>query len=77
TSLISARSPRLTSILTSRFLMNLQQVNRGLTGSSRSITQVSEVVYQPRSSGNVNSFVGSMGAQLAFYRDQSEEDDTD
>ncbi|TBU28279.1 hypothetical protein BD311DRAFT_722757 [Dichomitus squalens] len=62
----------LTSILTSRFLVNLQQVKHRLAGSSRSLSQMSEPAFQPQASRNMNGFIGSLGAQLSFDEEESD-----
>ncbi|TBU57415.1 hypothetical protein BD310DRAFT_929337 [Dichomitus squalens] len=62
----------ITSILISRFLIDLQKVKRGLDGSSRSM---SELVFQSHASQDVDGFIGSLGAQLPFHDDQLNEDE--
>ncbi|TBU57472.1 hypothetical protein BD310DRAFT_949343 [Dichomitus squalens] len=57
----------LTSILTSRFLIDLQNAQRKLAGSSRSVS-LGEVAFQPQISGNTSHFIGSLGAQLSFHQ---------
>ncbi|TBU40811.1 hypothetical protein BD309DRAFT_992824 [Dichomitus squalens] len=53
----------LTSIVISRFLINLQKVKRRLHGSSRSM---SELAFQSHASRDMDGFIGSLGAQLPF-----------
>ncbi|TBU29357.1 hypothetical protein BD311DRAFT_661383, partial [Dichomitus squalens] len=65
-------SPSLTSILISRFLINLQKVKHTLEGSSRSM---SELAFQSRASLDVDGFIGSLGAQLPFLDDHVNEGD--
>ncbi|TBU44167.1 hypothetical protein BD309DRAFT_862854 [Dichomitus squalens] len=61
-----------TSILTSRFLINLQKVNRKLAGSVQSMSQLPELAFQPYASGNVDGFIGSLGTQLSFHKEDVE-----
>ena len=70
----SILSLRLTSVLTSRFLINLQQVKHQIAGSSRSLSQISDLAFQEDATGtaNVDGFVGFLGAQLSFEGDDSE-----
>ena len=67
----------MTSILTSRFLINLQQVKNRLAGSTQSVSQISELHFEPGASRNDPSFVGSIGAQLSFASDVNSEDSWD
>ncbi|TBU28237.1 hypothetical protein BD311DRAFT_865542 [Dichomitus squalens] len=76
TSIIALLEEPLTSILTSRFLIDLQKTQRGLVGSSRSIS-LGEVVFQPQTSRNTSRFIGSLGAQLSFHEDGGEEDEVE
>ena len=64
-------SSRITSILTSRFLINLQETQRKLAGSSTQLS-LREVTFQPQTSRNAGHFIGSLGAQLSFH--QSDDD---
>ncbi|TBU39623.1 hypothetical protein BD309DRAFT_1083290 [Dichomitus squalens] len=64
----------LTSILTARFLINLQKVHRKLAASSRSLSQMSDVAFQPHVAENIHGFVGSLGSQLSFGEDDVEDD---
>ncbi|TBU26076.1 hypothetical protein BD311DRAFT_668258, partial [Dichomitus squalens] len=66
----------LTAVLTWRLLINLQEVKQGFGGSSHSVTQVSDVLFQPRTEGNVETFIGSLGVQISFLGDGSEDGDT-
>ena len=61
---------RLTSVFTSRFLINLQNVKHRQTGSSQSLSQVSDLAFEPNATRTMDGFIGSLGAQLSF----SEED---
>ena len=53
--------PRITSILTSRFLINLQEVKQRLAGSIRSIS--GELEFRDSTSGG---FFESFGGQISF-----------
>ncbi|TBU29444.1 hypothetical protein BD311DRAFT_720632 [Dichomitus squalens] len=66
TSVIVYLEEPLTSILTSRFLIDLQKAQRKLAGSSRSVS-LGEIAFQPQSSGNTSRFIGSLGAQISFH----------
>ncbi|TBU54395.1 hypothetical protein BD310DRAFT_828110, partial [Dichomitus squalens] len=66
TSIIALLEEPLTSILTSRFLIDLQKAQRKLAGSSRSVS-LGEIAFQPQTSGNTSHFIGSLGAQLSFH----------
>ncbi|TBU41752.1 hypothetical protein BD309DRAFT_924830 [Dichomitus squalens] len=66
TSVIAYLEEPLTSILTSRFLIDLQKAQRNLAGSSQSVS-LGEVGFQPETSGNISRFIGSLGAQLSFH----------
>ncbi|TBU52769.1 hypothetical protein BD310DRAFT_831509 [Dichomitus squalens] len=66
----------LVSILTSRFLIDLQKVQRKLEASSRSIS-LGEVVFQPQTLKNGSRFIGSLGAQLSFHEDGDEENEVE
>ena len=62
-------------MLTSRFLFDLQQVDRKLASSSEITSELSEVEfcshkYHP---GNVNVFIRSLGSQLSFDEDDDEQ----
>ncbi|TBU42226.1 hypothetical protein BD309DRAFT_1037443 [Dichomitus squalens] len=61
----------LTSILTSRFLINLQKAQRKMAGSSQSVS-LGELAFQAQTSGNTSRFIGSLGVQLSFYEDVGE-----
>ena len=74
-SFISDVLTRLTSVLTSRFLIHLQNVKRRLAGSSRSISQMSDLAFRPHTARNMDGFIGSLGAQLSFYGDDTGEDE--
>ena len=62
-------------MLTSRFLFDLQQVDRKLASSSQITSELSEVEFCSHKSypGNVNVFIGSLGGQLSFDQDDDEE----
>ncbi|TBU37926.1 hypothetical protein BD309DRAFT_1023245 [Dichomitus squalens] len=72
TSVVALLEEPLTSILTSRFLINLQKAERKLDDSSESVS-LGEVAFQPQMSRNTSRFIGSLEAQLSFYEDDSEE----
>ena len=58
--------------MTSRFLINLQQAKRKFDGTSESISQLSDLVFQSRTAGKMDRFVGSLGAPLSFNEDEDE-----
>ena len=65
--------PRITSILTSRFLINLQEVKQKLADSSPSLSGELEFQHRSRSSGG---FLGSFGGEISFDGDNvGDEDD--
>ncbi|TBU54371.1 hypothetical protein BD310DRAFT_828167, partial [Dichomitus squalens] len=68
TSVVIVLEEPLTSILTSRFLIDLQRAQRNLVDSSRSVS-LREVALQPQISENTDRryFIGSLGAQLSFH----------
>ncbi|TBU62403.1 hypothetical protein BD310DRAFT_974219 [Dichomitus squalens] len=72
TSVVALLEEPLTSILTSRFLINLQKAQRKLDDTSESVS-LGEVAFQPQMSRNTSRFIGSLGAQLSFDEDDSEE----
>ena len=63
---------RLTSILTSRILINLQRAKRRLAESSQSLSQMSELAFERGASRNGDGFIGSLGAELSFDEDDVE-----
>ena len=65
-SLIYCGRFRLTSVFTSRFLINLQKVKHRQTGSSQSLSQVSDLAFEPSATRTMDGFIGSLGAQLSF-----------
>ncbi|EJF56580.1 hypothetical protein DICSQDRAFT_174805 [Dichomitus squalens LYAD-421 SS1] len=73
TSVIALLEEPLTSILTSRFLINLQKAQRKLAGSSQSVS-LGEVAFQPQTSRNTSRFIGSLGAQLSHHEHVDEEE---
>ena len=58
---------RLTSVFTSRFLINLQKVKHRQTGSSQSLSQVSDLAFEPNATRTMDGFIGSLGAQEAVF----------
>ncbi|EJF56554.1 hypothetical protein DICSQDRAFT_141176 [Dichomitus squalens LYAD-421 SS1] len=67
----------LTSVLTSRFLINLQLAKRRQEGSFQSISEGTELAFEPQtSSSHIDRFIKSMGGQLSFDHDSVEEDNT-
>lgn len=66
----------LTSILTSRFLIDLQKAQRKLAASSRSVS-LGEIEFQPQTSRNTSRFIGSLGAQLSFHEDDDVENEVE
>ncbi|TBU27999.1 hypothetical protein BD311DRAFT_759368 [Dichomitus squalens] len=74
TSVIALLEEPLTSILISRFLIDLQKAQCKLAGSSRSVT-LGEVAFQSQTSGSTGCFVGSLGAQLSCHEVDEEEDE--
>ncbi|EJF61874.1 hypothetical protein DICSQDRAFT_169889 [Dichomitus squalens LYAD-421 SS1] len=75
-SMLNVEEP-LTAVLTWRFLINLQQVKRRLAGSSRSLSQVSELAFQSHASDNPEGFIASMGAHISFQEDDVEDNEED
>ncbi|TBU28248.1 hypothetical protein BD311DRAFT_663677 [Dichomitus squalens] len=55
----------LTAILTSRFLIDLQNAQCKLAGSSRSVS-FGELAFEPQTSRNTSRIIGSLGVQLSF-----------
>ena len=66
---------RLTAILTWRFLINLQEAERRVGYSSHVATHLSDVVFQERAEGNVETFVGSLGGELSLPGDDMQDED--
>ncbi|TBU42117.1 hypothetical protein BD309DRAFT_866959 [Dichomitus squalens] len=66
----------LTSILTWRFLINLQKAKNRLASSSCSMAQMSDpcFVLQPPVADNFDGFIGSLGARLIIHEDIEDED---
>ncbi|TBU22117.1 hypothetical protein BD311DRAFT_676805, partial [Dichomitus squalens] len=72
TSVIPLFEEPLTSILTSRFLINLQRVKNTNQPSSHMVS-VGELEFQPRStSADINGFIDSLGAQISFPGDDND-----
>ncbi|TBU42312.1 hypothetical protein BD309DRAFT_866641, partial [Dichomitus squalens] len=65
---------RITAVLTSRFLINLQEVKHKLAGSSRSLSG-GELEFQHNASGNSDGFIGSFGRELSFGEDNVGDED--
>ncbi|EJF58123.1 hypothetical protein DICSQDRAFT_173216 [Dichomitus squalens LYAD-421 SS1] len=65
TSVISFIEEPLTAILTSRFLIDLQNAQCKLAGSSRSVS-FGELAFEPQTSRNTSRIIGSLGVQLSF-----------
>ena len=59
--------PRITSILTARFLINLQEVKQRLAGSSRSLS--GELEFQHVTSEHSGGFFDSFGGEISFHSD--------
>ncbi|TBU54372.1 hypothetical protein BD310DRAFT_936002 [Dichomitus squalens] len=76
TSVIVYMEEPLTSILTSRFLIDLQKAQRKLAGSSQSVS-FGDLAFQPQTSGNTSRFIGSLGAQLSFHKVDEEENEVE
>lgn len=66
---------RLTSILTSRFLISLQEIQRNEGVLSQSFS-LDEVAFRPHTSRSTNYFIGSLGAQPSFRADSEEDEET-
>ncbi|TBU42231.1 hypothetical protein BD309DRAFT_866752, partial [Dichomitus squalens] len=66
----------LTSMLTSRFLIDLQKVQRKLADSSRSVS-LGELALQPQPSRKTGRLIESLGAQLSFHEYGEENEDED
>ncbi|EJF58117.1 hypothetical protein DICSQDRAFT_173213 [Dichomitus squalens LYAD-421 SS1] len=77
TSVIALLEEPLTSILTSRFLINLQKAQRRLEDSSSGSVSLGEVAFQQQMSRNTSRFIGSLGGQLSFHEDDREENDVE
>ena len=56
----------LTSILTARFLLNLQETKRRLEPGSRLLEEVSDIAFQSHVVGDSDGFMGSLRGQLSF-----------
>ena len=56
--------PRITSILTSRFLINLQEVKQKLAGASQSFSE--ELEFQQSTSRNPGGFLESFEGHISF-----------
>ena len=63
--------PRITSILTSRFLINLQEVNHKLADSSPSLP--GELEFRQSTSRHSDGFFGSFGGEISFDGDYVED----
>ena len=59
----------LTSMLTARFLLNLQETKHRLENGSQSQEEVSDVVFQHRVVRDSDGFMRSLGAHISFYHD--------
>ena len=57
----------MTSILTARFLINLQEVKQRLAGSARSLS--GELEFQRGTSRNSGGFLDSFGGEISFDGD--------
>ncbi|TBU28241.1 hypothetical protein BD311DRAFT_663740, partial [Dichomitus squalens] len=75
--ILSVLQMTLTSILTSRFLINLQKAQRRLEDSSSGSVSLGEVAFQQQMSRNTSRFIGSLGGQLSFHGDDREENDVE
>ena len=64
---------RITSILTSRFLINLQEVKHKLAGSSRSLS--GELEFRHTTSRGSRGFLESFGGEISFNGDNVGDDD--
>ena len=62
----------MTSILTARFLINLQEVKQRLADSSPSLS--GELEFQHSRSRNSGGFLGSLGGNISFDGDHVEDD---
>ncbi|TBU52766.1 hypothetical protein BD310DRAFT_939400 [Dichomitus squalens] len=76
TSVIAILEEPITAILTSRFLIDLQNAQRKLAGSSRSVS-LGELAFEPQSSRNTSRFIGSLGGQLSFHEGVDREDEVE
>ncbi|TBU41745.1 hypothetical protein BD309DRAFT_964588 [Dichomitus squalens] len=73
-SLVLAFGEQLTSVLTSRFLINLQKVKRRLANSPRSMSRASDSLTQSGGGvGSIGGFIGPWGASISFHDDDVEE----
>ena len=59
----------LTSMLTARFLLNLQETKHRLENGSQSQEEVSDVVFQHRVVGDSDGFMKSLGGQISFHHE--------
>ncbi|TBU29425.1 hypothetical protein BD311DRAFT_626828, partial [Dichomitus squalens] len=62
----------LTSVLTARFLIDLQKVKKRLGDPSLSMSSISDLAVQPSLSRDINDFVTAFGGQIAFYEEDGE-----
>ena len=63
----------MTSILTARFLINLQEVKQKLAGSTRSLS--GELEFQHSTSRNSSGFFDSFGGEISFDGDYAGDND--
>ena len=63
----------MTAILTSRFLINLQEVKQRLAGSARSLS--GELEFRRSTSGTPGGFLDSFGGEISFDGDYVGEND--
>ena len=66
---------RITTILTSRFLINLQEVKQKLAGSSRSLSV--QLEFGHSTSRNSANLFGSFGGEISFDGDNVRDDDAE
>ena len=60
---------RLTSILTARFLLNLQETKRRLECGSQSLGEMSSLAFAPPVEERTDGFMGDLGGQLSFHHE--------
>ncbi|TBU54391.1 hypothetical protein BD310DRAFT_78729 [Dichomitus squalens] len=73
TSIIVQLEEPLTSVLTARFLIDLQKVKKRLGDPSLSMSSISDLAAQPSLSRDINDFVTAFGGQIAFYEEDGEQ----
>ena len=60
---------RFTSILTARFLLNLQETKRRLECGSSSLEDMSTLAFASHVADSADGFMGDLGGQLSFHNE--------